>query len=318
MSERPVKLLLPTSIDLDPTLPSGVEAVRYDPYEPIPAEHEDAEALVVWNNRGRHLRDTAERLTKLRLVQGLMAGPDQLLRVGFDDGVTICSGVGLHDVTVTEHAMALILGLVRRLPQSLEAQAAHRWASEMAGSQPLHPDGPVTTLLDARVLIWGFGSIGQTLAPRLAAMGATVTGAARSAGERGGFPVVDDSGLADELARTDVLVMVLPSSDETAEALNAERLAQLKKDAFVVNVGRGSTVDEAALIAALESGHVGGAALDVMQAEPLPAGSPLWDAQGIILTPHNAGGRPVGADDLISSNVTALLDGTPLHNVVER
>lgn len=317
MSDRALKLLLPDSIELNPSLPDGVEAVTYPARGPLGDEHRDADAMVAWNNSRRLLAEAAE-LPNLRLVQGLMAGTDHLMAAGFDDDVAICSGVGLHDRTVTEHAMALILALVRRLPQSLDAQAESRWAKELAGAQPLHPAGPITTLLGARVLIWGFGSIGQHLAPVLASLGATVTGAARSAGERVGFPVVDDDGLADELARTDLLVMLLPASDATEKALDAERLGQLKPDAYVVNVGRGTTVDEEALIEALESGRLGGAALDVMAKEPLPAESPLWHAPNVLLTPHNAGGRPVGADELIAANVRALREGGPFRNLVPR
>jgi phosphoglycerate dehydrogenase-like enzyme len=86
----------------------------------------------------------------------------------------------------------------------------------------------------------------------------------------------------------------------------------------VVNVGRGSTVDEAALVEALTGGRIAGAALDVTEVEPLPAASPLWDAPNLVLTPHAAGGRPVGADELIAANLTALLTGRQLRNVVER
>ena len=312
-----MKVLLPDSVPLSPSLPDGVVTAVYPARGPIPAEHRDAEVLVVWNN-SRRLFAEAAGLPRLRLVQGLMAGTDVVVAAGFPGPVTICSGVGLHDKTVSEHALALILALVRRIPQSRAAQAESRWATELAGAQPLHPDGPVTTLLDARVLLWGFGSIGQTLAPVLTALGAHVTGVASTAGERAGFPVIDPTGLADELARTDILVNLLPATDETADALGAERLAQLKRDAYVVNVGRGATLDEGALVEALESGHLGGAALDVMKQEPLPPESPLWSAPNLILTPHNAGGRPVGADVLIEANVRALLAGEPLRNAVAR
>jgi phosphoglycerate dehydrogenase-like enzyme len=86
----------------------------------------------------------------------------------------------------------------------------------------------------------------------------------------------------------------------------------------VVNVGRGATVDEPALVAALTDGRIAGAALDVTETEPLPADSPLWKAPRLLLTPHAAGGRPVGADDLIAANLEALLAGAELRNVVDR
>jgi phosphoglycerate dehydrogenase-like enzyme len=313
-----VKLLLPDSLPLAPDLPEGVEAVAYAVSAPVPDEHLDADALVVWGNSGADLAAVAGRMPRLRWVQTLAAGPDAVLGAGFPEDVVITGGAGLHSRTVTEHALALVLALVRRLPAAARAQAGHRWAGELGGLQPLHPDGAVTTLIDARVLVWGFGAIGQNLAPLLSALGADVRGVARHAGERAGFPVVAEDDLEDELRRTDVLVMILPATAATAEALDAARLAALPPHALVVNVGRGSTVDEDALVAALQEGRIAAAALDVTAVEPLPAGSPLWDAPNLLLTPHAAGGRPVGADALITHNVAALLDGGRLRNVVER
>ncbi len=314
----PFKLLLPNSLPLAPELPDRVTAVTYDAGAPVPGEHRDAEALVVWGSSGRDLAAVAHDMPRLRWVQSLAAGPDAVLAAGFPDDVVITSGAGLHSATVTEHALALVLAQVRRLPAALRAQAEHRWARELGGLQPLHPEGAVTTLLGARVLIWGFGAIGRTLAPVLRSLGADVRGVARTAGERAGFPVLAVEDLPAELGRTDVLVVVLPATDATRHALDAGRLAALPPHAHVVNVGRGSTVDEQALVDALRAGRLAGAALDVTGTEPLPPESPLWDAPGLLLTPHAAGGRPVGADALIAANVAALLAGDPLRNVVER
>jgi phosphoglycerate dehydrogenase-like enzyme len=313
-----VKLLLPNSVPLDPALPEGVEAVRYDATAPVPDQHLDAEALVVWGNRADDLRAVAGRMPRLRWVQTLAAGPDVVLGAGFPDDVVVTSGVGLHDRPVTEHALTLVLALLRRLPQAIAAQAEHRWAGELGGLQPLHPEDAVTTLLGARVLVWGFGNIGQHLAPLLRALGAQVRGAGRSAGERSGFPVVAEDELDAELRQTDVLVMILPATEATTHALDAARLAALPRHALVVNVGRGTTVDEPALVAALAEGRIAGAALDVTEVEPLPADSPLWDAPNLLLTPHAAGGRPVGSDELVGANLAALLAGRELRNVVAR
>ena len=313
-----MKILLPDSLPLAPSVPEGVETVPYDVSAPVPDAHLDAEALVVWGSSGADVRAVAGRMPRLRWVQSLAAGPDSVLAAGFPDDVVITSGSGLHDRPVTEHALALVLALVRRLPAAARAQTEHRWADEIGGLQPLHPEGAVTTLLGARVLIWGFGAIGQTVAPLLAQLGAEVRGVARSSGERSGFAVVAEDDLLQELGQTDVLVMILPSTPATAQALDAERLAALPAHAYVVNVGRGSTVDEPALVAALSEGRIAGAALDVTSTEPLPADSPLWDAPDLVLTPHAAGGRPVGADELISANLAALLAGRDLRNVVER
>ncbi len=314
-----MKVLLPDSIALDPALPDGVEAYVYDNSAPIPDEHLDADVLVLWSYSRKRMADAARRMTGLRLIQSLSAGTDTIEQAGFADDVVISSGVGLHDVMVAEHTLALLLALVRRIPDSLAAQARREWSWELMESQQLPPGGrPATTLHGARVLVWGFGSIGQHLAPMLSALGAEVTGVARSAGTRGGYDVVSEDRLDEELARADALVMILPDTPTTVRALDARRIAELKEHALVVNVGRGATVDETALLEGLNSGHVGGAGLDVTAQEPLPADSPLWDAPRTIITPHVAGGRPLGADELIAANVEALARGTELRNVVER
>ncbi|MCK6211230.1 phosphoglycerate dehydrogenase [Georgenia sp. EYE_87] len=311
-----MKILLPSSVPLAPSLPDDVSAVVYDAAAPVPEEHLDAEALVVWGNRPEHLAAVAGRMPNLRWVQTLAAGPDAVLAAGFPPGVVVTSGVGLHDATVTEHALALTLALLRRLPQAAAAQAEHRWADEIGGLQPLRPDGAVTSLIGARVLVWGFGNIGRTLAPLLRGLGAEVRGVARTAGRRDGFDVVAEKDLDAELARTDVLIMILPATPQTERALDADRLAALPAHAFVVNVGRGSTVDEDALADALTSGKIAGAAVDVTAVEPLPADSALWDVPNLLITPHAAGGRPVGADELVGENLAALRAGGQLRNVV--
>ena len=318
MSAERFKVLLPTSLALDPALPDGVDAVAYDPAEPVPAEHRDAQGVVIWGNPRPRLREMAADLPRVRWVQSLAAGPDAALSAGFGDDVVLCGGAGLHDAPVTEHALALILDLVRRLPAAAAAQREHRWARELGGRQPLHPGRPVTTLLGARVVLWGFGSIAQRLAGVLTSLGAEVRGVARSGGVRAGYPVTAVEHVEAELAGADVLVLLLPGLPENDQVLDAERLAALPAGAYVVNVGRGSTVDEAALREALESGWLGGAAVDVTATEPLPADSPLWKAPNLVITPHAAGGRPVGADELIAANLRALVDGGPLRNVIER
>lgn len=315
-----MKVLVPSSVPLGPLdVPEGTEVVVYDVRQTIPEEHLDAEVLATLDFGRKRLKDAAERMHTLRLVQGFMAGTDVLVESGFSPDVKIASGVGLHDATVAEHAVMLTLALVRRLPQLLAAQSESRWASELGGTQELHPvDSPVTTLLKANVLIWGFGSIGQHLTGILKPLGARIRGVARSAGERAGVEVITEEELPEALPTTDVLIMILPSTPATEKVLGAEQLALLPRHAYVVNVGRGSTVDENALLEALSNGELAGAALDVTAVEPLPADSPLWKAPNIIITPHAAGGRPVNAEALLSKNVRALAEGADLTNLVER
>lgn len=310
-----MKVLVPTIVDGLVDLP-GARVVRFDATAPIPDAHLDADVLVGWGMGDAQLADAAARLHSLRLVQLLSAGSDAALAAGFAPGVAICSGRSLHDRPVAEHALALILAAARRLHTLVRAQLAHRWASELGGVQPEPSPGVFTTLRDARVAIWGYGSIGSTLAPHLQALGAQVTGVATTARREGDVDVVDREALPTLLETTDVLVMILPATDATRHALDADLLARLPRHAWVVNVGRGSTVDEAALLAALDAGALGGAALDVTAVEPLPAESPLWSRDDVILTPHAAGGRPLGAAALVARNVDALASAAPLTNLV--
>lgn len=313
-----MKILLPDTVALDPALPEGWEAAVVDARAEIPAEHHDADVLVLWGPSRRHLASAAADLPRLRFVQSLSAGVEGILAAGFREDVVIANGAGLHSATVTEHTVALLLTLVRRIPEALEAQERHEWSEELGGLQPLHPEGRITTLIGANVLIWGFGQIGQTLAPILQGLGANVRGAARSAGERAGFEVIAESDVRSVLPTTDVLVNILPATDATRGAVDADLLAVLPDHALFVNVGRGTTVDQTALREALEAGTLGGAALDVTDPEPLPADDPLWDAPRLVITSHAAGGRPVGADERIARNLQAFVDGSEIFSVAAR
>jgi len=312
-------VLLPSSIPLSPGLPDGVRAVTYDVEQPLPDDLLDADALVVWGNPTAQLADAARRTGRLRWVQTLAAGPDQVLAAGFPPHVRITSGRGLHDGPVAEHTLALLLAVARRLPELVRAQDAHRWAAELGGRQRLpHEGGEFRSLSGARVLIWGFGSIGARLAPLLTLLGAQVVGVATRPGTRAGYPVLTPAEVPDALPGTDVLVGILPATPATRRVLGAPVFARLPRHAWVVNVGRGATLDEAALLTAIREERLAGAALDVMETEPLPPDSPLWDEQRILLTPHAAGGRPVGADTLLTDNIRAFVRGEPLRNTVAR
>ena len=311
-------LLLPTTLTDDPTVPPDVRVVRYAVGQPVPDDALDAEVLVLWGNPQDQMVDAARRLPRLRWVQTLAAGPDAALAAGFADDVVITSGRGLHDGPVAEHTLALILAAARRVPDLVRAQAEHRWADELGGMQTDRTGQTFRSLAGASVLVWGFGSIAARLAPLLDALGAQVTGVATTPGRRHGFPVISAFDLPDHLPTTDLLVALLPATDQTRHAIDADVLGLLPPHAWVVNVGRGATLDEAALLDALRSDRVGGAALDVFETEPLPVDSPLWDESRVLISPHAAGGRPVGAGELVTANLTAFLAGAELRNVVAR
>jgi phosphoglycerate dehydrogenase-like enzyme len=311
-----ITVLLPNTVELPDTAPAGTRYLPYDVAAPLPEEQLDAEVLVVWGNPDTMLADAARRMGRLRLVQLLSAGSDNADRAGFAPDVVIASGRGLHDRPVAEHALTLVLAAARRLHRAFAAQRDHEWATDIGGLQPEPHPGVFSTLRGARITVWGYGSIGKTLEPHLTALGATVTGAGRRARQEGSVTVLDDARIVDQLAVTDALIMILPSTPATRGILDADKLAALPAHAWVINVGRGDAVNEPALIDALRNGVIAGAALDVTAAEPLPADSPLWDAPNLILTPHAAGGRPLGWRELLAHNLAAFLAGRPMRNVV--
>ncbi|GME26668.1 2-Hacid-dh-C domain-containing protein [Neofusicoccum parvum] len=314
-----MKLLYPTSLKLNVKSIEGfsVDLQPYDVKAPIPDAHVDADILITWANAASNLQDAAARLKNVRWIQSLAAGPNDVLNAGFDTSkVAVTTGSGLHDFTVAEHALGLLLNAARRFYEMRDYQLQGRWPAHLGGPQPDRPAGAFTTLRDARVLVWGFGNIAKALTPHLTALGASVTGVARRAGVRNGVEVYGEDKLAELLPNTDALVMILPGSDATRHALNSERLKLLPKHAWVVNVGRGTSIDEDALVDALEKGEIGGAALDVFETEPLPAESRIWKAPNVIVSPHAAGGRPQDGEVLIAENLRRFIAGQPLKNVI--
>ena len=214
----------------------------------------------------------------------------QTLGIGIDQfpldelharGVPLCNARGVAAGCVAEHAFACLLSLTRRVPESLTDQHAHAWTPR-TGFQ----------LAGSTLGVLGLGAIGQQIASRAQAFGMTVLGMRRTPGPVPAVDEVLDPDRLDELCdRADVLIAALPGGSETRGLLGAEQL-RLLGPGWLVNVGRGGTVDEAALTSALTSGELRGAALDVVDGEPLAASSPLWDVPGLLLTGHSASLSP--------------------------
>lgn len=311
-----MKLLYPNSIKLDVKSLEGfgVSLHRYDVLKPVPEDLIDAEILVTWVNK--NLPDAAKRMHNLRWVQSLWAGPNDELSAGFAPNVIVTAGTNLHDETVAEHALALLLSAARRLYEMRDYQTQRKWPAHLGGPLPDRPKGSFTSLKGANILIWGMGNIGRKIAPHLVGLGANVRGVGLYEEIIDGIQVQTNSALPKLLPETDAVIMILPGSKATFKVLNAERLALLPKHAWVINVGRGVCVDEDALAQALVKGNIGGAALDVFHTEPLPASSPLWKAPNLIMSPHAAGGRPRYSEALIAENLRRFLAGQPLKNDV--
>ncbi len=252
------------------------------------------------------------RAERLRLIQISGAGADGLLPApGLDDSVVITNASGSHDPEMPEFVIAMAFALAYRVPAYVEHQRHHRWRQHMPRS-----------LSGRRLCIVGLGTIGESVARRAAALGMTVTGVRRS-----GLPVdgvervvsMDDR--LDVIAGADVLVVIAPLTDETRGLVGARELAALHPGALVVDVSRGGVTDIDALVEALGSGHVAGAAVDVFETEPLPDDSALWDVPNLLITPHVAGlsrGYVARWASTLAGNLEALDRGTPLTNVVDR
>jgi glyoxylate/hydroxypyruvate reductase A len=168
--------------------------------------------------------------------------------------------------------------------------------------------------------VMGLGAIGSATALRLAANGFTTRGWARSAKALGGVTCFSgEATLPEFLSETQILVNLLPLTPQTENILDAKLFAMLPKGAFVINIGRGAHLVDADLLAALDSGHIAGATLDVFRPEPLPPGHPFWQHPRILMTPHVAGtGDPDSAAQVVAENIRRAKSGEPLLNEVDR
>lgn len=193
-------------------------------------------------------------------------------------GIAVAVAAGANADAVAEHAIALMLALVRELPRLDRTIRAGGWEGSAWQGRDFR---------DSVVGLVGYGAIGRSTARMAAALGARVVVLRRGGGEADGFEVEQD--LDALLARADIVSLHCPLTDQTRGLIDAAKLARMKKGALLVNTARGAVVDESALADALASGHLGGAGLDTFETEPLRAGSPLRDLSNVILTPHVAG-----------------------------
>jgi phosphoglycerate dehydrogenase-like enzyme len=206
-----------------------------------------------------------------------------------------------------------MLALSRQLPRSLRNQQQHQWERF-----------PARLLKDKTVGIFGLGVIAEELAPKCKAFGMTVIGISASPRTLPGFDAVFSRDKLEDAVRTlDYLVLLTPYTPATHHIVDAGVLAAMKAGAYLVNLARGGVVDEAALIAALERKQLAGAALDVFGTEPLPAESPLWDREDVIITPHQGGFCDVYVDyalPVIRHNIEKFLAGDidGMINLVKR
>ncbi|MFD1585841.1 D-2-hydroxyacid dehydrogenase [Halorientalis brevis] len=256
-------------------------------------------------------RDLLDRAAALELFACTFAGTDHLPRDALADrGVTVTNASGIHAPGIAEQVLGYLLTFARRLHVSWERNTRGVWQHVQS-----------TELKDSTVTVVGLGSIGTAVVDRLAGFDVDTVGV-RHSPEKGGptDEVLGYDAVHDALARTDYLVLACPLTDLTRHLIDAEALATLEPSAVVVNVARGGVVDTDALVAALRTNGIRGAAVDVTDPEPLPADHPLWGLDNALVTPHTGGHTPQHwprLADVVASNVRALRDGdAALQNVV--
>lgn len=229
------------------------------------------------------------------------------------DEVIVTNASGVFGAAGAEHILALLLAFVRRLPLFFRQAEKHIWKRELRMLQ----------LEGATVCIVGLGDIGSQTAVRLKAFGSRIVAVKRTMTERPDYvdALYDIRGLNDAVRQSDFVVNILPLTEETRGLFDKELFSQMKRGTIFINAGRGESVEEPALIDALESGRLAGAGLDVTSREPLPKDSPLWDMSNVIITSHSLGASPgklKKRSELIKHNLENFISGKPLINRVNR
>ena len=289
-------------------------AADYFPDSRVPAELAGQYEVVYGMPRPADLK----AFTGLKWFCGNFAGVDAYL----DDAlypspdVVLSNSSGAYGVTIAEHLIMVTLMLLRHAPAYLRDADAHRWGAVM----------PMRSIIGSTITVLGTGDIGTEFARRAKAMGArAIRGVRRT--KTAADPAFDSVHTHDELDSllpdTDILVMALPSTPDTIHILSADRLALLPSHAYVVNVGRGTAIDQPALVAALNDGKIAGAALDVFAKEPIPDGDPIWTARNLLITPHISGQMSLGYTRdknvaLFCEDLENYANGRPLKRYVNR
>lgn len=294
---------------------AGIQAIWVADGDAMITDLPSADVLICPDNfYSAKLADAVRRAApKLAFIQLLTAGYDHAKRHGVPAHVTLCNAGEAYAASVATHAIALLLAVQRHIPTALANQGRHAW------DRAFTPQ--LTMPAASTIIVIGLGPIGRETARILRAFGARVIGVTRR-GQPDAFAdeVVPASALRDVLPRADALLIAAPLDETTRHLVGAAEFALCKKSAVLVNVARGVIVEPRALEAALRSGAIAGAGLDVTDPEPLPSNDPLWDAPNLIITPHCAGGSGAASGerlaDLVCANLDRFMRGEKLQHIV--
>lgn len=260
--------------------------------------------------------DLVKAAPNLEWFASYYAGVDPLIKTQvLNDSTILTNGSGAYGVTIAEHMIMVTLMMLRRYPEYYEFVQTKQFRSDLM----------IGSIYGATIVICGTGDIGSNFARRLRAFcPAKIIGVNRSGRCPADFDeVVKIEDIDSVLPQADVLALTLPGTAETNNLISSDRIAMLKKGAFIVNVGRGNCIDQDAVIAGLNSGHLAGAALDVFREEPIPAEDPAWNTPGLLVTPHCSGKMTMAftRDTLVDTfceNLKRFHEGTPMLHVVDK
>ena len=260
-----------------------MKVVHLPDYDKLPEELPDTDIFVGYSLRAKQLKDAR----KLKWLHSTAAGVAQLMYPELRDaGILVTNPSGVFSVPMAEHTMGLILALARNFPDAVRQQDKANWSQQELWDKPQH----LAEVNGQVLLIVGYGSIGRELAKRAKAFEMRVWGVTRSGEGDGDHAerILPASRLHEGLPEADYVVICAPETTETKHLIGVAEFAKMKPGARLINVGRGSLLNEAALICALRTGALGGAAIDVAETEPLPGDSPLWKAPNLFITPHTS------------------------------
>ena len=285
--------------------------VLYVPNSQVTEELVSAASVIIGNVPAKMIR-ASERLELLQLES---AGADAYLAPGLLAGSTVlCNATGAYNRTVSEHAAALTLMLMKKLHLYRDMQNDSLWKD----------CGTVSSPVGATVLVVGLGEIGLQYAKTMKAMGANIIGVKRRPGPcpAGIDELVQTDAVDTVLPRADVVFSILPSTKGTVHFYTEERFRLMKNSALFINCGRGNAVDSNVLLKALQKGEIAAAAVDVTEPEPLPADHPLWKQENMVITPHVAGGYHLQYTfecivDIACENLTHWMKHEEFRNVVD-
>lgn len=270
-----------------------------------------AEAEIGWfdMNDQQAMAETLRAAKKLKWLNSIYAGLDFLpMDVLIERGITVTNGAGINAITIAEYVVMGMLNIAKGYRDVVRAQDRHEWLLDSPGKREL---------AGSKALLLGYGAIGQLIKPRLEAFDVEVSVVRRSGGEG----VIAPDQWRARLGEFDWVILAVPATSETEGMIGAAELAAMKTDAVIVNIARGSVIDQPALVDALEKKAIGGAFLDVTTPEPLPADHPLWSLPNAHITMHLSGRAQdkmfVRSGQRFLENLDNYLNGRPLAPIFD-